>query len=40
MRLCIELELRHDCGDADVSPEANEDNDVIDDPLEEICISE
>ena len=40
VRLCIELELRHDCGDADVILEESEDIDVIDDPREEICINE
>ena len=36
--LCIALELRHDCGDADVSPEDSEDIDdidVIDDPRDD-----
>ena len=40
VHLCIELELRHDCGDADVCLEESEDIEVIDDPREEICISE
>ena len=38
--LPIALELRHDCADADVSPDETEDIDVIDDPREDICISE
>ena len=41
--LCIALELRHDCGDADVSPEDSEDIDdidVIDDPRDDTCIRE
>ena len=38
--LCIALELRHDCADADVSPDEKEDIDVIDDPRDDICIRE
>ena len=44
--LCIALELRHDCGDADVSPEDSEDIDdidvidFIDDPRDDTCIRE
>ena len=37
---CIESELRHDWSDADVFLEESEDIDVIDDPLDDTCISE
>ena len=40
VHLCIAVELRHDWGDADVSPDEIEDIDVIDDPREDICIRE
>ena len=40
LHLCIAVELRHDWGDADVIPDEIEDIDVIDDPREDICISE
>ena len=36
----IALELRHNCGNADVSPDETENMDVIDDPREDICIRE
>ena len=38
--LCTALELRHDCGDADVDPDETDCIDVIDDPREDNCISE